>query len=37
MYSAQNEGKSFVGEIFIRTLKNKFYKCKYQNIKKCVY
>ena len=26
MYSAYNEGKSVVGERFIRTLKNKIYK-----------
>ena len=26
MYSTQNEGKSVVAEIFIRTLKNKIYK-----------
>ena len=26
MYSTQNEGKSVVAEIFIRNLKNKFYK-----------
>ena len=26
MYSIQNEGKSVVAEIFIRTLKNKIYK-----------
>ena len=27
MYSAHNEGKSAVAEGFIRTLKNKIYKC----------
>ena len=27
MYSAHNEGKSVVAEIFIRTLKTKIYKC----------
>ena len=27
MYSAHNEGKSVVDERFIRTLKNKIYKC----------
>ena len=27
MYSIQNEGKSVVAERFIRTLKNKIYKC----------
>ena len=26
MHSAQNEGKSLIVEIFIRTLKNKIYK-----------
>ena len=26
MYSAHNEGKSVIDEIFIRTLKNKTYK-----------
>ena len=35
MYSTHNEGKSVVGERFIKTLKNKIYK--YFNIKKCVY
>ena len=28
MYSTNNEGKSVVGERFIRTLKNKIYKYK---------
>ena len=27
MYSTHNEGKSVVAEIFIKTLKNKIYKC----------
>ena len=27
MYSTHNEGKSIVAERFIRTLKNKIYKC----------
>ena len=27
MYSAHNEGKSVITERFIRTLKNKVYKC----------
>ena len=27
MYSAYNEGKTVVAKIFIRTLKNKIYKC----------
>ena len=27
MYSIHNEGKSFVAEIFIRTLKIEIYKC----------
>ena len=35
MYSTHNEGKSVVGERFIKTLNNKIYK--YFNIKKCVY
>ena len=37
MYSTYNEGKSFVAEIFIRTLKNRI--CKYMTSisKKCVY
>ena len=34
MYSANNEGKSVVAERFIRTLKNKIYKCIYQIYKK---
>ena len=28
MYSTHNEGRSVVAERFIRTLKNKIYKCK---------
>ena len=35
MYSTDNEGKSVVAEIFIRTLKNKVYK--YVTIKKYLY
>ena len=27
MYSTHNEGKSVIAERFIRTLKNKIYKC----------
>ena len=29
MYLTHNEGKSVVAEIFIRTLKNKIYRCIY--------
>ena len=36
MYSINKEGKSFVDERFIRTLKNKFYKCM-TSISKIVY
>ena len=36
LYSTQNEGKSVFAERFVRTLKNKIYKCDF-NIKKCVY
>ena len=37
MYSAHNEGKSVVAEIFIRTLKNKIYKYMTSVSKKCLY
>ena len=36
MYSTHNEGKSVVAERFIRTLKNKIYKCM-TSISKIVY
>ena len=36
MYSTYNEGKSVVAERFIRTLKNKIYKCM-TSISKIVY
>ena len=37
MYSINNEGKSVVAERFIRTLKNKIYKCMTSISKQCVY
>ena len=37
MYSIHNEGKSVVGERFIRTLKKKNYKYMTSISKKCVY
>ena len=37
MYSINNEGKSVVAKRFIRTLKNKIYKCMTSISKKCVY
>ena len=36
IYSTHNKGKSVVTEIFIRTLKNKIYKC-LSSISKTVY
>ena len=36
MYSTHNEGKSVVGERFIRTLKSKIYKHKTVISKKCL-
>ena len=36
MYSAYNEGKSVVVEIFIKTLKNKIYKHVTTDVKKCL-
>ena len=37
IYSTHNEGKSLVTERFIRTLKNKIYKCMALISKKCLY
>ena len=37
MHSTHNEGKFVVADRFIRTLKNKIYKCMTSISKKCVY